>query len=70
MLERPHRETDGRFGLSDEHVFEAQRALAVRGAWWFDSFGAEGDWGVQAPTWGGGHAHYLPEWILEATAGR
>lgn len=68
LYQRVHRETDGRYGLSDEHVLEAQRALAARGTWWFDSFGAEGDWGVQAPTWG--HAHYLPEWILEATAGR
>jgi SAM-dependent methyltransferase len=59
LYQRVHRETDGRFGLSDEHILEAQRALAARGSWWFDSFGAEGDWGVQATTWG--HAHYLPE---------
>ncbi len=68
LYQRVHRETEGRYGLSDAHVLEAQRALAARGAWWFDSFGTEGDWGVQAPTWG--HAHYLPEWVLEATAGR
>lgn len=68
LYQRVYRETDGRFGLSDEHVLEAQRALAARGTWWFDAFGTEGDWGVQSPTWG--HAHYLPEWVLEATAGR
>lgn len=68
LYQRVHRETAGAQGLSGEHVVEAQRALAARGAWWFDSFGQAGDWGVQAPTWG--HAHYLPEWILEATSGR
>ncbi|MFA4930053.1 MAG: hypothetical protein WC558_16170 [Patulibacter sp.] len=68
LYQRVHRETDGRFSLSDEHVLEAQRALSARRAWWFDSSGTAGDWGVQAPTWG--HAHYLLEWRLEATAGR
>lgn len=68
LYQRVQQESGGQLGLSDAHALQAQRALAARGAWWFDSFGSAGDWGVQAPTWG--HAHYLPEWILEATTGR
>lgn len=68
LYQRVHGETEGRNGLSDEHILEGQRVLTARGAWWFDSFGTAGDWGVSAPTWG--HAHHLPEWILEVTAGR